>query len=174
MYEYLPSSPNEPLSIGGHWDVECINPDGSVAWKERVKNGVVNTALNDLIQVYLASGTQKTAWSIGLIDNNGYSAIAASDTIASHSGWAESTAYSETTRQTWTPGAVSNQQVSNPTPATFTANGSVTIQGFFLVSNNTKGGSTGLLWATGILASPQVLSPGQQVQATYSLSAASS
>src|SRR5262245_19022938 len=93
------------LKIGGYFEVECYNPDGSLAWKDRFSNGIVNGALNDILSVYLAGGTQKTTWYLGLINNSGFSALAAADTISSHDGWSESTDYTESVRQTWTPGA---------------------------------------------------------------------
>ncbi len=161
------------LLIGGYYHATCYNADGSVAWKDVAKNGVTNAGLNDIIGVYLASVTQKTAWFIGLIDNAAFSSLNVADTMATHTGWAESSAYSESVRQTWTPGSVAGQSVTNPTPATFTANASVTLYGLFLVSNSTKGNTAGVLWATGGFQSgTQSLTTGQTLKVTYSLSAA--
>lgn len=134
-------------------------------------NGIVNGALNDIESVYLGAGTQKTTWYLGLVDNAAFSAFAAADTIASHSGWAESSAYSESVRQTWTPGAAASGIITNPTAANFTANATVTIKGGFLVSNSTKGGTTGQLWATGAFASNQALVNAQVLSVKYTLTA---
>jgi hypothetical protein len=160
------------LKLGGWFDVECINADGSVAWRERIKNGTTKVGLDDALAVQLGGGTQKTTWYLGLIDDAGFSGLAATDTMASHSGWSESTAYSESVRPTWSPGAVSGQIISNSgAPATFTANANVTIRGAFLVSNSTKGGITGTLWATGTFSVTQVLVSGQALKVTYTCTA---
>ena len=91
----------------GHWVWECVNPDGSIAWREEYDNMTTNAGLDHQIGVELVGTTQITAWFAGLIYSTGYSGIAASDTSGSHSGWTESTAYTESLRQTWTPGSVS-------------------------------------------------------------------
>jgi len=165
------------LTIGGWLQYRILNSDGTatVPWT-RFKNGVPNAALNDVLEVYLRGGTQKTTWYIGLIDNTGFSALAASDTMSSHAGWAEETDYSESVRQTCTFGAASGQTISNVSSvASFTiSSNNQSIYGAFLVSNNTKGGTTGVLFATGAFASVQGLSTGQVLQVRYDCSAASS
>lgn len=112
-------------------------------------NIVVNQGLDHALDVTLSAAVQITAWFLGLTD--GTPTVAAGDTPASHAGWVEVTAYSETVRQTWTDGGVSAQSVSNSaSQARFTinVNGTV-IGGAFLTSLNTKGGTTGTLYAAG-------------------------
>lgn len=162
------------LRVGGIWKVQKRDVDGTLLWEEVFHNGINTGALNDLLSVYLAAGTQKTTWYGGLIDNTGFSALSASDTISSHSGWAESTSYDESVRQTWTPGAIASGVVSNSSAMVFTASGSITIKGAFLVSNSTKGGSTGQLWSTGSFSAAQALTVGQTLSVTYSLTATAS
>jgi hypothetical protein len=160
------------LLIGGYFTAWWLDEEGYLH-SERLKNGINNGALNDILAVYLGAGTQKPTWYFGLIDNAGFSALSVNDTIASHAGWTENQAYAEAVRQTWTPGAVAGQAIANPTPATFTINAPAVIQGLFLASNNVKGGTTGQLWATGLFGSgPQTLISGQPLKVTYSLSAA--
>lgn len=156
-----------PLSVRGEFYVQCLNADGSLAWSETFANGATNAGLNDILSVYFGAGTQKTTWYIGLIDNAGFSALAAADTISSHTGWTESTAYGEATRPQWSPAAVSSQSITNSTATAFTMNATVTIKGAFLVSNSTKGGTTGQLWATGSFSSAQALVNGQVLRVTY-------
>ena len=110
------------VRIKGRWTWECVNPDGSVAWTETIDNMTTNAGLDHILGVELAGTAQITTWYVGLIDNAGYSGIAASDTSGSHSGWTESTAYTESVRQTWTPGSVSGQSVTNPTAMSFSIN----------------------------------------------------
>jgi hypothetical protein len=70
--------------------------------------------------------------------------------MSSHCGWTEVTAYDEAARQAFTPGSVASQSVNNSaSKAVFTISSSVTVGGAFLVSNSTKGGTTGTLYSAG-------------------------
>lgn len=160
------------LGLGGYFTCVPENPDGSFD-RDGVrvlvaKNMVVNDALNSVLGVYLHGDTQITTWYLGLIDNSGFSALAAGDLINSHSGWAESVAYTQSTRPAWNPDAPSGQTITNSTSVTFTANTSVTIKGCFLVSDSTKSGTTGKLFATGAFSSTQSLVNAQNLKTTYS------
>lgn len=155
----------------GRFTWEIVNPDGTVGRSGEFKNATTNAGLNSALSVYLAAGTQLTTWYMGLINNSGFGGLAAADTMSSHVGWTELTSYTESVRQTWTPGAVSGQSVNNPTAVAFTINATVTVNGAFLVSNSTKGGTTGTLWATGSFGSPQSLTSGQVLRLTYTCTA---
>ena len=136
--------------VKGIWRVVCRDPSGIVKWDTGVYfNIVVNVGLDYLLDAGLSGGTPITSWFVGLTD--GTPTVAAADTMASHAGWVEVTAYSEGTRQAWTDGGVSGQSVDNVgNEATFTINADTTvIGGAFLVSNSTKGGTTGTLYAAG-------------------------
>jgi hypothetical protein len=158
------------LKLAGGFMFDAYGRWGRRLWREPifVHNAVTNVALNDVLAVYLAGGTPKTLWYLGLIDNTGFSALAAADTMASHGGWSESSAYTQGVRQTWTPGAASGQTITNPTSATFTINATVTIKGAFLASDSTKGGTSGVLFATGAFSSTQSLVNAQNLRVSYS------
>ena len=79
--------------------------DGKVIAEFDVPNGIVDVGLNHILETEFHAGAQITAWYIGLVDNAGFSAFANADTMASHAGWAESSAYTEANRPTWTAGA---------------------------------------------------------------------
>jgi hypothetical protein len=159
------------FGMGGYFVAVPENPDGSMDRDNlRVaiaKNMVTNAALNDVLGVYLHADTQKTTWYLGLIDNSGFSALAAGDAMNSHAGWSENTTYTQSTRPAWNPDAPSGQTITNSTSVVFTANGSITIKGCFLVSDSTKGGTTGLLFATGSFTSTQSLVATQNLKVTY-------
>lgn len=72
----------------------------------------------------------------------------AADTMASHTPWVESAAYSEGARQAFTAGSIAAGSVDNSASvAAFTCNANNTlIGGCFLVNNSTKSGSTGTLY----------------------------
>lgn len=164
----------QDFEIGGRFIAEAINPDGSVAWREELKNGITNVGLNNLLDVYLGATAKNSAWYIGLIDATGYSTLAAADTMSSHTGWAEHTSgYSQSNRPTWSPGSASSQSVTNASTVDFTVTSSITIKGMFLTTSNTKGGTTGILWCTALFTSgDQGLVNGQTLKITYTCSAA--
>ncbi len=117
-----------------------------------------------------ATQVASTSWYIGLISNSGYSALAAGDTMSSHSGWTEATGYTQSTRVAWGPGASSSQTTTNASPATFDMNATATIKGIFVNSNSTKSGTTGTLWATGLFTADVPVNNGDQLKVTYSVS----
>jgi len=91
----------DDIKVHGHWKVECLNPDGSVAWIEEFDNAVTTEGLNHILNVEFHGTTQVTTWYVGLINNSPSPSLNAADTLASHAGWTEWTAFSETTRQAW-------------------------------------------------------------------------
>lgn len=135
------------------------------------KNAVTNAGKNAILGIMFAGTTQITTWYMGLIDSSGYTALAAGDTMASHAGWNEFTSYSESTREEWVEAAPSGQAIGTSTVAEFTMSGSGTIKGGFIVSNSTKGGTTGTLWSTGLLAGGDVsVVTSDVLRMSYSLS----
>ena len=144
--------------------------DGTVLDSGEFPNGWTTSGINNMLSVYFNSGTQITTWYVGLVNNSGFSAFAASDTISSHGGWTEITStYSESVRQTWDPATPASGTIGSDASMTFTATGSgFSAKGAFVVSNSTKGGTTGQLFSTGAFGSVQTLTAGQTLSITYS------
>jgi hypothetical protein len=144
-------------------------------WTEDFENLVVNVGLDDSLDKHLKGSAYTAAWYMGLTD--GTPTVAAADTMASHAGWVEVTAYDEATRQTVTFGAVSGQSVDNsgaPEVFTISANGTV-VGGAFLCTNNTKGGSTGTLYGGGAFsAGDKTLDDDDTLTVTVTCTAAAS
>lgn len=140
---------SEGFTIEGYWEVTCRDKCGRIKWRDSIKNLVTDAGLNHLLDVTLSGGTQDTTWFVGLTD--GTPTAAAADTMASHAGWTEVTAYDESTRPAWTDGGVSNKSVSNSaSTADFTISAdSTTVGGAFLVGDSTKSGTVGTLYAIG-------------------------
>jgi hypothetical protein len=134
-------------------------------------NGMTTGGANDALTTYFAGGSPQALWYIAVIDNVGFSALNAADTMASHGGWSENTTYA-TTRPQWTPAAASGGAIAGTGPVTITFNGSAAIKGAFICSNNTRGGTSGILWATGLLGSLQNMTNGQALSISYSTSLA--
>lgn len=156
-----------------HWHntitVEHVR-DGQVIGVHKTLNGIVDVGINSLLDVTFRNQTQIATWYMGLVNNSGWSAFAAGDTMASHAGWTEFTSYSEANRPTWTPAAAASRSISNSTPVEFTINGSGTVKGIFVTSNNTISGTTGTLWSTAAFASPVSVTNGDVLKVTYTIS----
>jgi len=141
-----PSTLSMGIVFKNTYIVECHMPDGKLRWSERNDNIVVNDGLNDYLNKYFKGAAYTAAFYVGVA--GGTPVFAAADTLASHGGWAEVTAYSEAVRQTLTLGSVASQTVNNSaSKAVFTINVNDTvIGGTFLATNSTKGGTTGVLY----------------------------
>jgi hypothetical protein len=155
-----------------HYLIECIGKDGKQKWVEEFDNLVVNEGLNDSLDKHLKGSAYTAAWYVGLINATG--TLAAGDTAASHAGWTEDQTYSEGVRQDLTLGTVSSQSVDNSAAkAAFSINGTTDIGGAFVISNSTKGGSTGVLYGEGNFTGGQrSVANGDTLNVTVTLTAA--
>ena len=132
------------------------------------RNAVTDASLNDLLAIYFVAGAQKTSWYFALISNTDFTGLANSDTAASHAGWTESTDYAEATRPQWSPGAPAGGLITNPVFGKFTMNLGSVIKGLALISNNTKAGTTGLLFCTALAeGGDQTLQVGEVLKVYY-------
>lgn len=154
----------------GRFNVQCVGKDGQVKWEQSFPNGIVDVGLHYLLDAGFNGGTQVSTWYMGLIDNAGFSALANADTMASHAGWSESTAYDEAARPEWDAGAAGTRAVTNAATTDFTMSATVTIKGIFVTTVNTKGGTTGTLWATAAFSSNASVVDGDTLKVTYTVS----
>ncbi len=143
--------------------------NGKLIDEDLCYNGITTEGKNDLLDTYFGGGTQITDWYQGQVDNSGFSALSDTDTAATHGGWTEFTTYSQSTRPQWTPIAASAGSITNTASVTFDITGSGTLYGMFMISEDTKSGTSGILWATAAYNAPKVVSNGDQVKLTYTL-----
>lgn len=132
----------------------------------KLRNGITNQGKNALLDIMFHGSTQITTWYLGLMDNSGYSAEAAADTLASHAGWNEFTNYSGN-RKEWTEGAAASQSITNASPVQFDITGSGVIKGIFLASAAT--GTSGTLWASAAFASTVTVASADALKVTYTV-----
>jgi nucleoid-associated protein YgaU len=164
------------VSGGGVFKVECLDKDGNLKWTAESPNLVVNVGLKDMNDKYFAGVTYSAAWYIGLYGAGASNTPAAGDTMASHAGWTEVTAYSQATRPAATFGAATTADPSvisnSASVAVFSINGTTTVGGAFLTSNNTKGGTTGTLFSASDFTSPgdRSVVNGDTLNVTYTFS----
>lgn len=164
----LPPSFGGFLMLSGLYHVEQIRDDKVINIFD-FKNDIVTEGKNKLLDVAFRNQTQIAAWYFGLVNNSGWTAFVAGDTAASHSGWTELTAYDESTRVAWSPGAASSGSVTNGTVATFTINASGNVKGIFVASVSTKSSTSGTLWSTAAFGSVVPVSSGDQLKVTYTV-----
>lgn len=151
---------SEKLSVRGHFQAECRDRYGNLKWTDGFDNLIVNEGLDDLLSKYLKGSSYTANWYVGLVDAANFSSFSAGDTASGigtsspSNGWQEFDEYDESNRQDWTGGTVSSQSVDNSgSKATFTISASGTVKGAFVISDNTIGGTSGVLLSEGAFSS---------------------
>jgi hypothetical protein len=180
---------SELVGIEGCYHVVCRDADGNVKWEESFPN-LVNAVGKQLMFDTLLSGSSYTTVGpfLGLI-SGASPTFAAADTMASHAGWTEFTAYtvggsavrgspsfaSAATSSGLTP---SNVTTKAGTSVTYTITGAGgTVGGCFLVTGtgavSTLSNTSGTLYSAGAFATAKVTTVGDTVAVTYSTTATS-
>lgn len=161
----------ESAGAYGRYTVVCIGPDGQEKWRDEFPNLVVNSGLKLMNDTFFAGSTYTAAWYLGLVTGPASSTVfAAADTMASHGGWTEDTTYSNATRPAATFGSatLADPSVIATTATSFAINGTTTVAGAFLTTNNTKGGTTGTLFsASDFVGGDRLLQSGDTLNVTY-------
>ena len=166
----------DALSAKGYYTVVCHDKDGNLKWEARSENLVVNVGLQDMNAKYFTGSSYTAAFYLGLYGAAASNNPAAGDTMSSHAGWTEVTAYSQSTRPACSFGTPTTANPSVATnsgsPATFSINGTTTVGGAFLTTNNTKGGTTGTLFSAADFQSPgdRSVVNGDTLTVTYTFS----
>lgn len=168
----------EVAKATGKFLIECFDKDGNLKWVAEESNLVVNVGLQYMAGTALTSTAQITTWYIGLYGAGASNTPAATDTASSHAGWTEVTPYSNSTRPAASFTAATNANPSvvtnSGTPASFSINATATVGGAFLISNSTKGGTTGTLFSAADFQSPgdRSVVSGDTLNVTYTFSLA--
>ena len=113
-------------------------------------NTMVNEAGNYFLDVALAAGSQLSAFYMTMFKGNVTPAVSwTAATFDSTATEVTGTDIAETTRQVWTPGAVSTLQVDNySSKAAMTVDtATLAVYGLAMLSSNVLGGTTGTLIA---------------------------
>jgi|688.fasta_scaffold219075_3 hypothetical protein len=174
----LGGSVSEQLSVTGRYDVKCLDADGNLKWEDSIENLVVTVGKNDLLDKYFAGSTYTAAWYMGLVDSASFSAYAAGDTLASHTGWLEYLNYtisgSSTNRATAAWNAASAGSKAS-TATTFTISGAGgTVLGAILCTtqarNTSSNGGAGILYSAGSFATSRAVIAGDLLLVTYTAS----
>lgn len=163
--------------LGGIFNVTCHDADGNLKWEEQFHNLVTSVGLQDLNTQYFKGSAYTAVWYLGLVTGPGSgTTFVAADTAASHAGWAENVSYSQATRPAVTFGTATTADPSiitnSVSPSIFSMNASATIAGAFLINNNTKSGTTGILFSEGdFTGGDKIVASGDTINVTYTFTA---
>ena len=164
----------EGVGAGGVYTVVCHDANGNMKWSDSFHNLVVNQGLQDMNSKYFSGSGYTAAWYLGLVTGPGSgTTFAAGDTLASHAGWTENTAYSGNrkaatfgTATTADPSVISNS--ASPAVFTMTSNAQ-TIAGAFLCS--VTSGTSGILFSAGdFTGGDKLVDSGDTLTVTYTFS----
>lgn len=170
----------ESAQAEGVYTFKCFEYEGGpLLWEDTIENVVCTLGKNLMLQTALTgSAYTVTGPYMGLISSIGYTAVAAADTMASHSGWNEAGSTNAPTfaaRVAPAFGTASAGAISTSTPTSFTMTGAGTLVGAFITYGT--GAVTTLMSTAGTLLSAGAFTGGNQpvnsgnvVQVTYSLS----
>ena len=160
----------------GQYSLECRDSEGNLKWVMDGKNLVVNEGLQDMNTQYFKGVSYSATWYIGLYGAASSNDPTANDTAATHPGFTEIVPYSNATRPAATFGTASTADpsiISNTaSPAGFTINATATVGGAFLISDNTKSGTAGVLFSASDFAAPgdRTVASGDTLNVTYTFS----
>lgn len=151
----------EDMPIHGiYTPVECFDKDGKLKWKDTFKNLVTTVGKNEMLDEALAGSGYTAVVYMGLISSVGWSAVAAGDTMSSHSGWNEAGTgvnyplyTGDRKTATWSAASAGSKALSAALSFTCETTGGI-VKGCFLVygsgASATKGDTGGVLFSAGV------------------------
>lgn len=145
------------------YTVECVGADGKVRWTETFENLVTTAGKTDIVDKYFKGSGYTAAWYLGLA---GAGTKAAGDTLASHAGWTEITAYTGN-RQAITFGSTSGGS-NTASAVSFSITGTATVAGAFIAS--AASGTSGTLYSVGDFAASRSVLSGDTLNVTMTVS----
>jgi hypothetical protein len=164
------------LKGGGIFTVRCHDKNGNLKWEQKSHNLVVNVGLAYVNTTFFKGSGYTAAWYVGVYGPASSNNPSSTDTMASHAGWTEVTAYSNATRPAATFGAATTADPSvianSAAPAQFLINASANVGGAFLTTGDSPGGSSGVLFSASDFAAPgdRVVQNGDVLSVTYTFS----
>lgn len=162
----------------GVFVAECIGADGTLKWRDEIRNTVVTVGKNAMLGWLDASAYSQVGPYLGLISSSGYSAISAADTMSSHAGWTEAGNANAPTytapRKTMVFAAASAGSRALSSALSYPITGTGTIKGGFVVLHtgavSTIDNTSGTLFSAGLFTGgDRAVSNGDTVNVSWSL-----
>ena len=148
------------------WEFRAFDGNKTL-WHYQTKNLITTEGLNDVLTQYFKGSAYTAGWYVGIVRSDSFGTFAAADTAAKivtavpgvgDNQWRESTAYTQGTRPALVLGSASMGSIDNGASlATFSINATLTLNGGFLSSSSTKGGTSGKLFGEALAVPPQNL-----------------
>jgi len=161
------------IGFGGVFTVKHYNRHGDLTWTSVMPNVVVATGRRYANNGALAASAQISTWYVGLMI--GTPTIVSGNTASNHAGWTEFTNYSEATRVSYTALGSLDQVGNNASKGSFAIAESATdIGGAYIVSNNSKAGSAGTLFAGASFSANKTAGASDTITVEYTASVTSS
>lgn len=158
----------ENLYLKCVYHIKCYDKNRVLKWEDEAPNLITTEGLNYSVDIGLLAGTQLTGWNVLLTD--GTPTVAAADTMSSHSGWVEITAYTGS-RPTWTGVRTLLVATNSAAIASFAITGTATVGGAGLTSDAT--GTAGKLFSVAAFTGgDKSVANGDTVEVTYSITIA--
>jgi hypothetical protein len=170
----------ERAEAHGRYTIECIGADGQLKWRDTIENVVCTVGKNLMLDTAFAGSAYTVVGPyMGLISSVSYSAVAAGDTMTSHTGWLESGGTNAPTytgnRKTavWSAATAGAKALSAALSFAITSTG--TVKGAFLHFGtgavNTKDDTGGVLWSAGTFSTgDKAVVNGDTLNCSYSSS----
>lgn len=159
----------ENVEVAGLYTAVCRDQQGNVKWTDEAPNLVTTVGRNDLFDKYLAGSAYTAAFYMGLIQSVSFTGTAAGDTMASHSGWIESSNYAAANNPAVTWNAASGGNKASNGAVSFAINANFTVVGPILKTTDIKAGNTGVLYSAGAFSGGnKVVQNGDTLTVTYS------
>lgn len=170
----------EQAHAEGVYTFKCFEYDGGpLVWEEKINNVVCTLGKNLMLQTALTGAAYTVVGPyMGLISSVSFTAVAAADTMTSHTGWVEAGSTNAPTfaaRIAPAFGTATAGAIALSAATSFTMTGAGTIQGAFIAYGS--GATVTLMSTAGTLLSAGVFTGGAQpvnnlnvVQVSYSLS----
>jgi hypothetical protein len=175
-----PGGISEQAQARGFFTAICYDKDGNEKWRDTIENVVTTVGKNLALDTYLAGSSYTvTGPYMGLISSTSFSAVAAADTMASHSGWLEAGLANAPTysgnRKTavWSSASAGSKALS--AALSFAITGSGTVKGAFIVYGsgavNTIDNTAGTLYSAGLFTGgDKTVANGDTVNVSYTTS----
>ena len=170
----------ESAEAHGTYYVECFDADSNLKWADTIENVVCTVGKNLALDTYLAGSSYTVVGPyMGLISSTSYSAVAAADTMSSHSGWLEAGNANAPTytapRKTCAWSAASAGSKALSAALVFAITGTGTVKGCFITYGSgavsTIDNTSGTLYSAGLFTGgDKVVANGDTLNVSYTAS----
>jgi hypothetical protein len=158
------SASQEGTDVNGFYVVECRDAEGNLKWTDNFKNTVVTQGKNNMLDTYFTGISYTAAWYMGLVDGASSPTYSAADTLLTHTGWTESTAYTGNRAAVSWNAATGGSKVTTPTAVSI--NATATIAGALMCT--VASGSSGVLYSVGnFTGGSRAVASGDTLNVTY-------